>query len=123
MTSTPLDLTDLDEWVSAMAAVPGLKSATRNPGALRLPGVLVQVVGLGVDTLGQDEWRVDLNLVIVTGESDVIRATDALVDLLNAVRSYLGHPAGDYTPRPYRNDQGVDFPALNVPHTVRITTD
>jgi hypothetical protein len=121
VTAIDLDLADLDEWVEGISALPGIKSATRNPGALRLPGVLVQVVGLGVDTLAQDEWRVDLNLVLVTSENDVIRATDALVALLNTVRPYLGHAPGDFTPRPYRNDQGVDFPALNVPHTIRIT--
>lgn len=122
MTPPDLDLTDLDEWVAALAARPGIGSATRNPGHLQTPGVLVQIVGLGVDTLAQDEWRIDLNLVLVVHETDVIRATDALVDLLNAVRPHLDYAPGDFTPRPYNNGQ-ADLPALNVPHTVRIIAD
>lgn len=119
----PLDLSELDEWIADLqTALPALKSATREPGDLILPGLLVQVVGLGVDTLDHS-WRVDLSLVIVTGENDVVRAMDDLVARLNDVRAYLGYPAGDFLPRTYRNDQGQDLPALSFPHTVRITQE
>lgn len=118
-----LDLAELDAWVGEMADLPGIKSATRKPGELDLPGVLVQITGLGVDTLGGQEWRVDLDLVLVTGENDVVRATDELVTLLNTVRTHLGYPPGDFTPRPYRNDTGTDLPALSFPTTVRITQE
>jgi hypothetical protein len=117
-----LDLSEVDGWLADMkAAVPGLRAATRNPGKMQTPGVLCQITGLGIDTLRQDEWRVDINLVIVTAETDVVRATAALVEVLNPLRAFLGNPPGTFTPRPYTNDQGQTLPALNVPHTIRIT--
>lgn len=125
MTAPDLSLDDLDEWCADLttAAAPyGVKSVTRDPGTLDLPGVLVQVVGLGVDTLDHG-WRVDLDLVLVSPDDDVIRATDSLVSTLNTMRTLLGHPGGDFTPRTFTNDLGQALPALSFPHSVRITQE
>lgn len=119
-----LDLSQLDEWIEeTLSPLPGVQSASRNPGGLNLPGILVQVVGLGVDTLDQEEWRVDLRLLLITSDLDVVSATDDLVGLLNVVRPALGNPPGDFTPTTFQADQGQTFPALSFTHTVRITEE
>lgn len=118
-----LDLTELDEWIEAtLLPLSGVEGASRQPAGLNLPGVLVQVIGLGVDTLGADDWRVDLRFLLITPDTDVVSATDDLVRLLNAVRPALGEPAGDYTPTTFQGDSAT-YPALSFTHTVRITKE
>lgn len=119
-----LDLTQLDEWIdSTLGSLPGVEGASRNPAGLNYPGILVQVVGLGVDTLAQDEWRVDLRVLLITSDLDVVSATDALVDLVNKVRPALGNRPGDFLPTTYQTDQGSSLPALSLTHTIRINEE
>lgn len=124
MTVAPLVLDDLDDWLDGMAeGDPGIRSATRDPEQLNTPGVLAQVLSLGADTLDGSTWRVDLRLLLVVGDTDVRRAQDALVDLLNRVRAYLDNRPIEAEARTFRSAAGADLPALAVLHTIRIVPD
>lgn len=119
--STPdLDLTEVDTWLEGLAALDGIESATRDPGRLNLPGVLVRILDIRIDTLDQSAWKLDLDVLLVTADDDVYAAQGSLADLLNRARPFFGNPPGSFTPRSFPMPDGSTRPALAFAHTITI---
>lgn len=77
-----IDITgSLEHMVTVIqAALPAGRTATTDPAAVRLPGVLVQFAGLDLDTLAG--YSVSGRALVITGDDtdpDVIKAWEDLV--------------------------------------------
>ncbi len=118
-----LDLSDLDDWLDALAAIEGVESATRYPDRVNTPGVLVRILDFRLDTLDQGTWKVDLEVMCIVGDVEVGPAQESLVDLLNLVRPFFGNPPGSFAPAVHTQADGSRLPALSFAHTIHITQE
>jgi hypothetical protein len=56
--------------------------ATADPDAVRVPGILVQPIGIGRTTFG--DWSITAQLLLVVSDTDAIRAREELSTLIYA---------------------------------------
>lgn len=85
--------------------------ASLDPATLNLPGVWVQVTGLGYDTYGTS--RVDMTLALIVNDQDAQRAQTALVQLLNQVGEVI--PVRTASARTFLMPDQTRLPGLAVP--------
>lgn len=118
-----LDLAELDEWLTDTFLDDGspIRWAGRQPEALNTPGLLCQLLRVRTLTLSGDVFELDVRLVLAVDDNDVVRATDALVELMNAARARLGNPPGDWDFITLRRPTASDLPALAYTYTLTIT--
>lgn len=110
----------LDQVVTAFAAVTGIETASTNPADIIAPGVLVQLVSIGPDTLAGRELGVQALLVVPDSDGGSGPAA-ALSMLLTAVEA-AGITADDtiLARSVVLPSNPAPLPGLLIPLTVRI---
>lgn len=116
-TAHELDLADVDVLAAALVTG-GIKSATRNRAALRVPGVLIQLAG--IQPAGYQALEVSLQLLLIANDDDDNRTWAELADLhnktitvLSALGAQYGRFVGDLVTLPGAPHN--QLPALSVP--------
>lgn len=116
-TSFQIDLGDVDALAAALK-LGGIKSATRDRDALRVPGILIQLAGIRPATY--DALEVSLQLLLVANDVDDRRTWEELADLHNKTVVVLdglgvqyGQFVGDLITLP--GAPSNQLPALSVP--------
>lgn len=96
----------VDALATALAAAPGITTASANPAEVRAPGVYLRHTGYSLDLLGGYTIRLDLHLVVP--DTGYLRSRDALGALLGLVVDVID-PDGDVVP------QGLVLPGSPAP--------
>lgn len=95
MAGHEVSFTELDQLAALLAAVEGCRSASVDPGKVKLPGVWIRHDSLGF-RLGGATHKLTLHLI--TPEREQGRALPELAALFNALSAQLhqlGGPSGD----------------------------
>lgn len=109
----------LEEVATDLSRAAGIRSASADPAKVGTPGVWVQATGFEQTTLDGRAYRIDLRLVLVTGQKQHGPALRELSDLYTAVTAVI-RPTGVVTPA-RTTLRGTELPSLAVPTVTRWT--
>lgn len=120
-----LTFDDLDTWLAGLAALDDVRSAVLDPAALVTPGVWCRVPSFGLDTLADDQYRLDLELhLAVSDQADWKRARRDLAKLFEAVHEHIGKPRINQVAfETLALPDGTAVPALRFPYSLTIVPD
>lgn len=118
-----IPFTDLDTWLANLAALDGVSSAVLDPAQLETPGVWVRIPSFALDTLQDEQYRVDLEVHLVVGDAEWSVARQQLGSLFDTVSAHLGRPRVTATFETLALPDSSAVPALRFPFTLRLVPD
>lgn len=115
---------DVDAWLVELAQLDGVRSATLDPAHMVTPGVWAKVPTFGLDTLEDDQVRVDVELYLAVSDADWKKARRSLMALFGTVREHLGNPRVEarFVTLSLPGN-AADVPALTFNTTLRVVPD